>query len=70
MSTKAVDTLLDHDSLQAQLTVLAARYGDSLKENEGRKALIDLFKSTLKSGFLQAQDNLNADGKGLKCAER
>jgi [protein-PII] uridylyltransferase len=70
VSTKTIDILLDNDSLQAQLTVLAARYGDSLKEGDGRKALLDLFKATLKDGFEHAQETLNADGKGLKCAER
>ena len=58
MSTKSSELLIDTDALQAQLTVLAAQYGDSLKEGDGRKALIDLFKVTLKQGFAQAQETL------------
>jgi [protein-PII] uridylyltransferase len=70
VSTKTTEHLIDTDALQAQLTVLAAQYGDSLKDGDGRKALLDLFKATLKDGFSQAHETLIADGKGLKCAER
>ena len=70
MSAKPSEHLIDTDGLQARLAVLAAEFGDGLKDNEGRKAVIDLFKATLKEGFAQAHATLNADGKGHKCAER
>ena len=70
MTAKPAEHLIDTDILQTQLTVLAAHFGDSLKSGDGRKALLDLFKSTLKDGFQHAHDTLNADRKGLKCDER
>jgi [protein-PII] uridylyltransferase len=69
-SAKNADSLIDAVAFHEAMDALAVTHGTALRDGASRKALIDLVKSALKEGFEAAAAALDADGHGLRCAER
>jgi [protein-PII] uridylyltransferase len=70
VSTKTNDLLLDVDQFSSRINAIPVTFGDHGDTPETRRALSELVKQTLRETFALAEADLNADGKGMRCAER
>jgi [protein-PII] uridylyltransferase len=70
VTARPADVLIEADAFAGRLAVVAETHAATLRDGEGRKAVLDLVKTMLRDGFALAEAGLNADGKGQRCAER